>query len=233
MMESEGHVSETAIGVVGHQWNWEYSYGRPVRGGFPSGLPGTCRLGVGKEDLVEFSYISHIKKLRELEEGDFRLIEVDRRLVLPLSKTLLSVTSADVVHSWSVPSLGVKVEAVPGKSVVVGLNPKRCGVSYGSCAEICGVNHSYMPISVEVLTEEFFAKWLSQTSNFLFSGGGNEFDRVVWAEDDNEYEMLLFSVLFISVFMQIYIDVLACYQDPMAFVNIVEIAAEMPYRGTG
>ena len=101
-----------------------------------------------------------------LEEGDFRLIEVDRRLILPLSKSLLSVTRADVIHSWSVPSLGVKMDAVPGKHNIVDLSPKLCGVSYGSCAEVCGVNHSYIPVSVEVLSEEFFDKWLEAITYF-------------------------------------------------------------------
>ncbi|MES9964255.1 MAG: hypothetical protein ABW116_12005 [Candidatus Sedimenticola sp. 20ELBAFRAG] len=111
--------------------------------------------------------MSHIQECRALEEGDFRLIEVDRRLILPLGKSLLRITRADVIHRWFVPSLGVKMDAVPGKHNIVDLVLKRCGINYGNCAEICGVNHSYMPVSVEVLSEEFFNKWLSEMRRCL------------------------------------------------------------------
>lgn len=73
--------------------------------------------------------------------------------MLPLSKVLMRITRADVIHRWSVPSLGVKMDAVPGKHNILEFVPSCCGVFYGQCAEICGVNHSYIPIVVEVVLE--------------------------------------------------------------------------------
>lgn len=93
-----------------------------------------------------------------MKRGEYRLLEVDHRLVLPLSRTLLRVSRADVIHSWSVPAMGVKIDAVPGKHNILLLEPSRCGVFYGQCAELCGVNHTFMPIVVEVVNSNFFTR---------------------------------------------------------------------------
>nr|YP_009241151.1 cytochrome c oxidase subunit II [Plagiorhynchus transversus]AMK97084.1 cytochrome c oxidase subunit 2 [Plagiorhynchus transversus] len=126
-------VSEEAdlfISVVGHQWFWEYK-----------------SLGGGGE----MSYMEDFK------EGGYRLLDVDNRLTLPLMGSLvLNLTSEDVIHSWAVPSLGVKMDCVPGRLNQLGVEVVTPGVYYGQCSELCGILHSFMPIVVEVVGEEDF-----------------------------------------------------------------------------
>lgn len=110
-----------------------------------------------------FEYDSFMLEEGRLEVGRYRLLEVDHRLVLPLRSVLLRITRADVIHSWSVPALGVKIDAVPGKHNIVLIEPVRCGVFYGQCAELCGVNHSFMPIVTEVVKEDWFNRWVAHT----------------------------------------------------------------------
>nr|NP_203516.1 cytochrome c oxidase subunit II [Terebratalia transversa]AAK95507.1 cytochrome oxidase subunit 2 [Terebratalia transversa] len=128
--------------VVGHQWFWSYSY---------SDLP--------KGPL---SYDSYMVPSSDLSSGEFRLLEVDNRIVLPSSSNIRAlVTGADVIHSWSVPSLGVKIDAIPGRLNSVEFFSKMVGVYYGQCSEICGANHSFMPICVEFILPQFFMEWVS------------------------------------------------------------------------
>ncbi|WP_459515263.1 cytochrome c oxidase subunit II, partial [Erwinia amylovora] len=95
---------------------------------------------------------SYIIPTNELEIGDFRLLEVDHRVVLPTNTDIrVLVTSADVIHSWAVPSLGVKADAVPGRLNQLGFFVKYPGVFYGQCSEICGANHSFIPIVLEAV----------------------------------------------------------------------------------
>jgi len=92
-----------------------------------------------------------------------RLLEVDNRLVLPiLTHIRVLVTSVDVIHSWSVPSLGVKLDAIPGRLNQTDLYIKRVGVFYGQCSELCGVNHAFMPIVVQSVEYSDFIDWVSQ-----------------------------------------------------------------------
>nr|QQQ88661.1 cytochrome c oxidase subunit 2 [Hyalella cajasi] len=125
------------VKAVGHQWYWSYEYSD-----FPN---------------IEFdSYM-----LPE-ENSNFmaRLLETDNSLVLPsLSQIRVIVTGSDVIHSWAVPSLGVKADAVPGRLNQVMMFINRCGVFYGQCSEICGANHSFMPIKVEVVPMQYFISW--------------------------------------------------------------------------
>jgi heme/copper-type cytochrome/quinol oxidase subunit 2 len=104
----------------------------------------------------------------DLEKGNLRLLEVDNRLLLPInSHVQLTVTAADVLHCWAVPSLGVKVDACPGRLNQTSVFIKRPGVFYGQCSEICGVNHGFMPIVVtgvdmrEFITSHFVLSVLS------------------------------------------------------------------------
>jgi len=88
------------------------------------------------------------------EEGRYRLLEVDNRVICPSSSNVrFLVSSEDVIHCWTVPSLGVKVDAIPGRVNRVVFNRKRVGVFYGQCSEICGANHSFMPISMEIVPQ--------------------------------------------------------------------------------
>jgi heme/copper-type cytochrome/quinol oxidase subunit 2 len=98
----------------------------------------------------------------DLTLGQLRLLEVDNRVVLPIQTHVrVLVTAADVLHSWAVPSLGVKCDAVPGRLNQTSIFLQRPGVFYGQCSEICGVNHGFMPIVVEGVSLDEYITWLS------------------------------------------------------------------------
>jgi cytochrome c oxidase subunit 2 len=98
----------------------------------------------------------------DLTVGSFRLLEVDNRIILPIKTHIrLLVTAADVLHSWAVPSFGIKVDACPGRLSQASLFIKRQGVYYGQCSEICGVNHGFMPIVVRAVSINTFVKWIT------------------------------------------------------------------------
>lgn len=131
--------------VVGHQWYWSYEY----------------------SDFTEISEVSNVNfdsymiPTEDLEYGSFRLLEVDNRVILPVNTHIrLLVTSADVLHSWAVPSFGIKVDACPGRLSEVLVYIKREGVFYGQCSEICGVNHGFMPIVVRSVSAKTFMRWI-------------------------------------------------------------------------
>lgn len=112
-----------------------------------------------------FSFDSYLVPTEDLLPGAFRLLEVDRRLVLPSNTNIrLLITAYDVLHSWAVPAFGVKVDAVPGRLNEYFLNVKYNGIFYGQCSEICGVNHAFMPIKVEVTSLELFSEWFAINS---------------------------------------------------------------------
>lgn len=131
--------------VVGHQWYWSYEYSdyKDLKG----------------QTNLEFD--SYMKSDDDLTKGSFRLLEVDNRVVLPVQTHVrVLVTAADVLHSWAIPSLGVKVDACPGRLNQVFIFLKREGVFYGQCSEICGVNHGFMPIVVQGVKYEKYIAWL-------------------------------------------------------------------------
>lgn len=134
-------VREPAITVktIGHQWYWRYEY----------------------RDFLNLEFDSYMIPTQELEEGQFRLLEVDHRVVLPIGvEVRILISSADVIHAWTVPTLGVKVDAVPGRLNQLGFTANRPGVFYGQCSEICGSNHSFIPISVEIVDHITFINWI-------------------------------------------------------------------------
>ncbi|KAI8474484.1 MAG: cytochrome c oxidase subunit IIB [Monoraphidium minutum] len=107
---------------------------------------------------AEYNFDSYM--LTDPEPGQLRLLDVDERLVLPTNSLIrMLVTSNDVIHSWAVPALGIKIDAVPGRLNQVWLTIQRPGVFYGQCSELCGANHSFMPIVVEAVTPR---QWISQ-----------------------------------------------------------------------
>lgn len=125
--------------VVGHQWYWSYEY---------------SDIGLG------ISFDSYILNDTDLPKGGYRLLDVDNRAVLPYNTEIrVIVTSADVIHSWALPTACVKVDAIPGRLNQVPLWFGRPGVYYGQCSEICGANHRFIPIVVEVISPEHFVKW--------------------------------------------------------------------------
>ena len=135
--------------VIGHQWYWSYEYS-------DSSNPENA-----------FNFDSYMKSEEDLTLGNFRLLEVDNRIVLPTKIHIrLLVTAADVLHSWAVPSLGIKVDACPGRLNQVFLFLKREGVFYGQCSEICGINHGFMPIVVQSVQLDKFISYLIKNHVF-------------------------------------------------------------------
>lgn len=130
------------IKVIGHQWYWSYEYSDYEQG-----------------DLL---FDSYMLPEEDLEQGQLRLLEVDRKLWLPTYTHIrVLVTAADVIHSWAVPSLGVKMDALPGRLNQVSLFIKREGIFYGQCSELCGVNHGFMPIAVKAVPVDLFNFWVN------------------------------------------------------------------------
>lgn len=98
--------------------------------------------------------------LGELREGDLRLLEVDNRLVLPFNEQIrMLITRADVIHSWAVPALAIKVDGLPGRINQAPILIARPGVFRGMCSELCGVNHGFMPIVIEAVSMSDFLRW--------------------------------------------------------------------------
>lgn len=133
------------IKAIGHQWYWSYEYSDYTQA-----------------DDQSIAFDSYMIPEDELELGQLRLLEVDNRVVLPVNTHIrVIITAADVLHSWAVPSLGVKCDAVPGRLNQIPVFIKREGVFYGQCSELCGVNHAFMPIVVEAVSLDNYISWVS------------------------------------------------------------------------
>nr|QYJ56172.1 cytochrome c oxidase subunit II [Anopheles sacharovi] len=129
---------------VGHQWYWSYEY----------------------SDFLNMEFDSYMIPTNELETNGFRLLDVDNRVVLPMNNQIrILVTATDVLHSWTVPSLGVKVDATPGRLNQLNFLINRPGLFFGQCSEICGANHSFMPIVIESIPMNYFIKWITNMTN--------------------------------------------------------------------
>nr|UPL66013.1 cytochrome c oxidase subunit II [Myrmedobia distinguenda] len=127
------------VKAIGHQWYWSYEY----------------------TDFNELEFESYMKPMNEMKMSDFRLLDVDNRMILPMNSQIrILVSSADVIHSWTIPSLGVKVDATPGRLNQNSILMNRPGVMYGQCSEICGANHSFMPIVLESTNMDQFMNWI-------------------------------------------------------------------------
>nr|QCT81454.1 cytochrome oxidase subunit 2 [Urosaurus nigricaudus] len=126
------------IKTLGHQWYWSYEY----------------------TDYEDLSFDSYMTPTTDLEPGTFRLLEVDNRMIVPMESPIRMLISAeDVLHSWAVPALGIKTDAIPGRLNQTTFITSHPGLFYGQCSEICGSNHSFMPIVVEAVPLEHFETW--------------------------------------------------------------------------
>jgi len=137
------HVPEAefTIKATGHQWYWTHSY----------------------PDHGDFSFDSFVVADEDLTEGQPRLLATDRHVVLPVDTTVrVLVTSEDVIHAWAVPSFGAKIDAVPGRLNETWVRATREGTYYGQCSELCGVNHGFMPVTIEVVSKAAFAEWVEK-----------------------------------------------------------------------
>lgn len=125
--------------IIGHQWYWSYEY----------------------SDFFNIEFDSYIKPVVNININDFRLLDVDNRVILPFNIQIrLLISSYDVIHSWAIPSIRLKVDAVPGRLNQISILINRPGISYGQCSEICGANHRFIPIVIERIGIKIFINWL-------------------------------------------------------------------------
>nr|YP_003668001.1 cytochrome c oxidase subunit II [Uromastyx benti]BAJ08050.1 cytochrome oxidase subunit 2 [Uromastyx benti] len=128
------------IKTIGHQWYWSYEY----------------------SDHNDITFDSYMTQDKNLKPGSPRLLEVDNRMAIPMQSTIrLLVTAEDVLHSWTIPTLGIKTDAVPGRLNQLIFTTMRPGTFYGQCSEICGANHSFMPIAMESIPTKHFENWIN------------------------------------------------------------------------
>nr|AAW67984.1 cytochrome oxidase subunit II [Limnonectes fragilis] len=137
---------DMTVKTVGHQWYWSYEY----------------------SDFANLAFDSYMIPSNDLTPGQFRLLEVDNRMVTPMGTvTRVIITAEDVLHSWAMPSLGIKMDAIPGRLNQTSFIIAHPGIFYGQCSEICGANHSFMPIVVEALPVPNFLHWLNIQNSSL------------------------------------------------------------------
>nr|AIY62129.1 cytochrome c oxidase subunit 2 [Neotermes sp. A TB-2014] len=129
--------------AIGHQWYWSYEY----------------------SDFIKVEFDAYMTPQDSEDKSMFRLLDTDNHTVLPMNSFIrMIITAADVLHSWTVPSLGVKTDATPGRLNQCSFLINRPGLLYGQCSEICGANHSFMPIVIESVSANTFINWISNIS---------------------------------------------------------------------
>jgi cytochrome c oxidase subunit 2 len=133
-------AADLTVKVTGKQWFWSYSY------------PDS-----------KFEFDSLMVQEKDLKPGQPRLLAVDNEMVVPVNKVVrVLVTGADVIHSFSVPSFGIKIDAIPGRLNETWFKAEREGMYYGQCSQLCGRDHAFMPIAVHVVSEKDYTAWLDQ-----------------------------------------------------------------------
>nr|QZZ18300.1 cytochrome c oxidase subunit II [Eupteryx adspersa] len=138
MIEETGKPMIT-IKTIGNQWFWSYEY----------------------SDFSNIMFDSYMSPIKDSLTNQIRLLETDNKLVIPYNtQTRVLVTSYDVIHSWTIPVLGIKIDAAPGRINQGNLMMTRPGLFFGQCSEICGANHSFMPIMLESVGINSFINWI-------------------------------------------------------------------------
>lgn len=133
--------ADMTIVATGYQWYWGYEY----------------------PDHDGINFLSYMVPDEEIKPGQYRLLETDNRVVLPVDTNIrILVTAADVLHAFAVPSLGVKIDAIPGHTNETWTRIEKEGVYYGQCSELCGAGHGYMPITIEAVSKEEFKAWVEK-----------------------------------------------------------------------
>ena len=134
---------ELTIRAIGHQWYWSYEY----------------------PDNGNFTFDANVIEKADIKQGQNYLLDTDNEVVLPIGTDIrIQITGADVIHSWTVPSFGVKHDGIPGKVNESWFNIHKPGIYYGQCSELCGVRHGYMPIKVRAVTKEEFQTWVAEAA---------------------------------------------------------------------
>lgn len=133
--------ADLTLKVTGKQWYWSYDYPKDQNGGF--------------------GFDSLLKADEDLKPGDIHLLSVDNEAVVPVNKVVrVQITGADVIHSFVVQSLGIRMDAVPGRLNETWFRAEREGIYYGQCSKLCGKDHAYMPIAVRVVSQPEYEAWL-------------------------------------------------------------------------
>jgi cytochrome c oxidase subunit II len=133
-------AADVTVKATGKQWFWSYNY------------PDS-----------KFEFDSLMVQDKDLKAGQLRLLSVDNEMVVPVNKVVrVLVTGADVIHSFSVPSFGIKIDAIPGRLNETWFKAEREGMYYGQCSQLCGRDHAFMPIAVHVVSEKEYTAWLAQ-----------------------------------------------------------------------
>src|SRR5438876_6094021 len=133
--------ADVTVKATGKQWYWSYGY----------------------PDQGKFEFDSLMIQDKDLKPDQPRLLSVDNEMVVPINKIVrVQVTGSDVIHSFAVPSFGIKIDAIPGRLNETWFKATKEGIYYGQCSELCGKNHAYMPIAVRVLSEQDFAAWVEE-----------------------------------------------------------------------
>ncbi len=135
---------DLVIKVTGHQWYWSYEY--------PDHDVAFDSFMLARDELAEHGY-----------NADEYLLATDTAMVVPVGRTVVvQVTASDVIHSWTIPAFGVKQDAVPGRLAQLWFKAEKEGIFFGQCSELCGKDHSYMPITVKVVSEAAYDAWLAE-----------------------------------------------------------------------
>lgn len=143
-LTEESHINKLSLKSIGHQWYWRYEY----------------------SDFTNVSFDSFIVPENQLRNNQFRLLEVDNRCILPFNYPIrILTTSTDVIHSWTIPSLGIKIDSTPGRLNQSYIIINRPGLFFGQCSEICGINHRFIPIVIESTNILNFINWLTHLNN--------------------------------------------------------------------
>jgi len=135
----EINIPEVTLKTIGHQWYWSYEY----------------------SDFLSIEFDSYIIPINDIKLNNFRLLDVDNRIILPIKlKIRILISATDVIHSWTIPALGVKVDGTPGRLNQTRFLINRPGLFFGQCSEICGSNHSFIPIVIESVNLNSFINWI-------------------------------------------------------------------------
>ena len=147
-LTDEVFTPSMTIKAVGHQWYWSYEYSDFLN-----------------EDGESIEFDSYMIPESDLEDGQLRLLDVDNNVVIPVDTNIrFIVTGQDVIHSFAVPSLGMKVDGIPGRLNQAATIAEREGLFYGQCSELCGILHGFMPICVEAVSPEKYLEWMESVS---------------------------------------------------------------------
>ena len=145
--------TDLTIRAIGHQWYWSYEY----------------------PDNGNFTFDANMIPTADLKPGQLRLLETDNEVVLPVGKNIrIQITAADVIHAWTVPSFGIKHDAVPGRVNESWFNIDRPGIYYGQCSELCGTAHAFMPIKVRAVTQAEYDAWVAEAQAKFAKVDGSE-----------------------------------------------------------